>query len=98
MCWTCSEQWIAMTRRQAPSETEACAMAQRHLAVFNIVFARAPVVITCKLCVHEVAPGGKSFNVWPCVLDGHSDSPTLVLPSPGQDQIRLWPLPVQQPW
>ena len=36
-------------------------------------------------------PGG-------CALDYHTSAKALALACPGVDYVRLWPLPVEQPW
>lgn len=34
----------------------------------------------------------------PCVLDVFTGENTLVVACPGRDMLRVWPLPVGQPW
>ncbi len=34
----------------------------------------------------------------PCDLDWHGERLALAVACPGQDLIRVWPLPVEQPW
>ena len=39
-----------------------------------------------------------THTIGPCDLDWHSGRRALVVACVGRDMIRVWPLPVEQPW
>jgi hypothetical protein len=43
-------------------------------------------------------PGVVTHTIGPCDLNWHSERLALVVASPGQDLIRVWPWPVEAPW
>lgn len=47
---------------------------------------------------YELVPGVWTHDLGPCALDWHRNRLTLVVACQGQDMIRVWPLPVVQPW
>jgi len=46
----------------------------------------------------ERVPGVVTHAIGPCDVDWYGARPALVVVCPGQDLIRVWPLPVEQPW
>jgi hypothetical protein len=46
--------------------------------------------LTAKVWIVELVAG--------CALDYHTSERALALARPGADYVRLWPLPVTQPW
>ena len=46
----------------------------------------------------ERVPGVVTHAIGPRNVDWYGERPALVVACPGQDMIRVWPLPVEQPW
>ena len=47
---------------------------------------------------YEIVAGVWTHDLGPCALDWHREQSTLVLACAGQDMIRVWPLPLEEPW
>jgi hypothetical protein len=45
----------------------------------------------------ERVPGVVTHAIGPCDVDWYGERRVLVVACPGQDLIRVWPLPVEQP-
>lgn len=70
----------------------------RLLAIANALLIVALFVIAWQALGYELVPGVVVHHLGPCALDWHRARPALVLACPGQDMLRLWPLPLVQPW
>ena len=46
----------------------------------------------------ESVSGVITHQIGPCDVDWYGERSALVVACPGQDLIRVWPLPVEQPW
>ena len=46
----------------------------------------------------ERVPGVVTHQIGPCDVDWYGVRPALVVACPGRDMIRVWPLPMEQPW
>ena len=72
--------------------------ADRLFAVMNAILIVALFLIAWQVLGYEPVPGVVVHDIGPCALDWHHARPALVLACPGRDMIRMWPLPVVQPW
>lgn len=70
----------------------------RVFALLNVVFVVLLVFLVWNWTGYELTPGVVTHTIGACDLDWHSKRPALVLACPGQDLIKVWPLPVDQPW
>lgn len=70
----------------------------RLFAVANAILIVALFVIAWQAMGYEIVPGVVVHDIGPCALDWHREQSALVLACPGQDMLRVWPLPVVAPW
>ncbi len=70
----------------------------RLFALVTVVLVVALFVAAWQALGYELAPGVIVHDLGPCALDWHRARPALVLACPRQDMLRVWPLPVVQPW
>jgi len=63
----------------------------------NVAFVVLLAFLVWNASGYELVPGVVTHTIGPCDRDWHSERPALVLACPGQDLIRVWPLPVEQP-
>ncbi len=70
----------------------------RLFVIANVLLIVALFVMAWQALGYELAPGVIVHDIGPCALDWHRARPALVLACPGQDMLRVWPLPVVQPW
>ena len=71
----------------------------RLLALLNLAF----LVLLFGLTIwyqtgRERVPGVFTHQIGPCDVAWFGERSVLVVACPGQDLIRVWPLPVEQPW
>ncbi len=72
--------------------------ADRLFAITNVILMVAIFVLAWQALGYELVPGAIVHDIGPCALDWHRARPALVLACPGQDMLRVWPLPVMSPW
>lgn len=72
--------------------------ADKLFALANLVLVVALFVTAWQALGYELVPGVIVHDIGPCALDWHWARPALVLTCPGQDMLRVWPLPVMSPW
>jgi hypothetical protein len=70
----------------------------RAFTLLNVAFVVLLALVVWNAGGYELVPGVVTHTIGPCDLDWHSQRSALVVACPGQDLIRVWPLPVEQPW
>jgi hypothetical protein len=64
----------------------------------NVAFVVVLGLVARNASGYELLPRVVTHTLGPCDLDWHSERPALVLACPGQDLIKVWPLPPASPW
>ena len=71
----------------------------RLLALLNLAFLALLFGLTVWYQTgRERVRGGVTHSIGSCDVDWYCKRSALVVACPGQDLIRVWPLPMEQPW
>ena len=70
----------------------------RVFTLLNVAFVVLLILVVWNASGYGLVPGVVTHTVGPCDLDWHRGRAALMVACPGQDLIKVWPLPMEAPW